>query len=177
MATTQLSSAPVVRTRGGEYREEGLQAYLEADKAIGIQDQNMSVQAARGCLMLNAKELITSLQSSLSSPLDSNQQNTVNAAYINKGKSNLGSKTASSENINGTYNSTDKRSGMAQMLSGGVWGGLDGGGVGSNLQQFVLIGSFHVLLSDAMGRDGIRFSFRFLYSVCAQYRDGGIQLL
>ena len=128
VATTQLSSAPISRVRAADIKEDSL---LDLDKAIGIQDQTMSVQAARGCLMLNAKELIASLQSSLNSPLESNHTSGRNADQIgNTSKSNL--------NTNGTNakSSTDK----TQIPSGGVWGGMEGGGVGSNLQQFVLIG-------------------------------------
>lgn len=90
--------------------------------------------------MLNAKELIASLQSSLNSPLESNHP--PSAKYTDttgsSSKANSGSKPES--NGTNTKNGLDKRSGVAQMLSGGVWGGLEGGGVGSNLQQFVLIG-------------------------------------
>jgi hypothetical protein len=148
VATTQLSSAPVIRARAADSKEDSL---LDLDKAIGIQDQTMSVQAARGCLMLNAKELIASLLSSLNSPLESNHPTA-------KNNDNVGSPVKSTPG-NGTSakNTPDKRNGVAQMLSGGVWGGLDGGGVGSNLQQFVLIGACEILWSHEKGRDEMRW--------------------
>jgi hypothetical protein len=149
VATTQLSSAPISRVRAADIKEDSL---LDLDKAIGIQDQTMSVQAARGCLMLNAKELIASLQSSLNSPLESNHTSGRNADQIgNTSKSNLNPRVDT--NGTNTKSSTDK----TQVPSGGVWGGMEGGGVGSNLQQFVLIGELDTSLCREIGSDGVKW--------------------
>ena len=104
-------------------------------RASTMQDQTMAVQAARSCLMLNAKELVAALQCAAnpSGALDSS------VTQVNRQPNVVGSGTgdgSSSSGIGGNGSTNPDPS------AGGVWGGLEGGGVGSDLQQFVLIGKY-----------------------------------
>lgn len=144
MATTQLSSAPVSRIKAEVSKDDlsslyeipGEREFDEKEKesrASTMQDQTMAVQAARSCLMLNAKELVAALISAAnpSAPADptstqaNRQTNAVGAG---------GSDGSSSSGIGGNGSTGSDPS------TGGIWGGLEGGGVGSDLQQFVLVG-------------------------------------
>lgn len=146
VATTQLSSAPVSRIKAeiskddlsSLYEIPGEREFDEKEKesrASTMQDQTMAVQAARSCLMLNAKELVAALISAAnpSAPADptSTQANRQTNA-LGAG----GSDGSSSSGIGGNGSTGSDPS------AGGIWGGLQGGGVGSDLQQFVLVGKF-----------------------------------
>lgn len=145
MATTQLSSAPVSRIKAEVSKDDlsslyeipGEREFDEKEKesrASTMQDQTMAVQAARSCLMLNAKELVAALISAAnpSAPADptstqaNRQTNAVGAG---------GSDGSSSSGIGGNGST-------GSDPSAGIWGGLEGGGVGSDLQQFVLVGKY-----------------------------------
>lgn len=126
-------------------------------------DQAMSVQAARGCLMLQARELLDSLQSTINSTsadssdsrkykgkidVKETSNGSVNNSVLNlKDPSEVGScNSAKTENSNSTYSTPQKTDGSTGVRSqgpgstGGIWGGVDGGGVGSDIQQYVLVG-------------------------------------
>ena len=97
--------------------------------------------------MLNAKELVAALLSA-ANPSETNTN--TNNTQVNRQTSVLGSGAgagagdgSSSSGIGGsTGNSNGNGSGSTgpDISAGGIWGGLEGGGVGSDLQQFVLVG-------------------------------------
>lgn len=155
VATTQLSSAPISRSKSVSNKDDlsslyqipGEREFDEKEKegrASTMQDQTMAVQAARSCLMLNAKELVAALLSA-ANPSDTNTN--TNNTQVNRQTSVLGSGVgagagdgSSSSGIGANSNGNGNGSTGPDISNGGIWGGLEGGGVGSDLQQFVLVG-------------------------------------
>lgn len=161
MATTQLSSAPISRAKSVNNKDKddlsslytipGESEFDEKEKegrASTMQDQTMAVQAARSCLMLNAKELVAALLSAANpSETNTNTNNTqVNrqTSVVGSGASAGAGDGSSSSGIGGNSNGNGNGNGSGStgpdISAGGIWGGLEGGGVGSDLQQFVLVG-------------------------------------
>ena len=110
--------------------------------SISVHDQAMSVQAARACVMLNAKELVASLGSAWDSlnpksmngkVIESNKNDSNSSSNSNDSSSGSGSSGSSNEDGSGS-------GGDDTGVTPGIWGGLHGGGLGSNMQQFILVG-------------------------------------
>ena len=157
VATTQLSSAPISRSKSVSNKDDlsslyqipGEREFDEKERegrASTMQDQTMAVQAARSCLMLNAKELVAALLSAANpSETSTNTNNTQENRQTSVVGSGAGAGDGSSSsgigaNSNGHGNGNDNGSTGPDISAGGIWGGLEGGGVGSDLQQFVLVG-------------------------------------
>ena len=120
--------------------------------------------------MLQTRELLDSLQSTINStaPTDNDDNsrkmkgkldgNTTNygAVLSLKNPSEVGSsctsaKTEKSNSTNSTPQKSDSTTDVEirnQGLgsTGGIWGGVDGGGVGSDIQQYVLVGKIRYKL-------------------------------
>ena len=107
--------------------------------SISVHDQAMSVQAARACVMLNAKELVASLGSAW----DSLNPKSMNGKVIESNKNDSNSSSNSNDSNSSSSNDNEGGSGSGGDDTGvtpGIWGGLHGGGLGSNMQQFILVG-------------------------------------
>lgn len=112
--------------------------------------------------MLQTRELLDSLQSTINStaPTDNDDNSrkmkgkldgNYGAVLSLKDPSEVGSSSTSANSTNSTPQKSDSTTDVGvrnQGLgsTGGIWGGVDGGGVGSDIQQYVLVGEIHYTL-------------------------------
>jgi hypothetical protein len=177
--------------------------------AVAFQDEVMAVQATRGCVMLHVKELLTSILSDMNDESKSQKEEMMtdrlryqNLDGDNDDKCEDGSPTTivissdkkaensdSKKSIDNFFtngcNDIDRRRSGGTVGGGfdlgGIWGGVQGKGAGSCLDQFVLIDIRSVAENDLSGGGLLSCAIRLdpefldkpdLFNVWMQHFDG-----